>query len=355
VRPDTFRLSSGPTYLSRPTFTAEGLGGASPTQAVQQGTERSGTTQASSDGDAGNGDWSAVSGPTPWWVAHHDEQLTKRPMPTNPKISVCIPTYRGATHLAAAIDSVLAQDFTDFELVIIDDHSPDDTAAVVAHYRDDRIRYVRNLRNLGPEGNWNRCLEEARGEYFKLLPQDDALAPTCLRRQATVLAEDEEHKIALVFCARSIVNSKGRIVAHRVYPSSKDGVFSGKAVIRACVRRGTNLIGEPGAVMFRKSLAESVGRFDGSLPYVIDLDYWFRLLATGNAYGLRAPLASFRVSSGSWSVAIGSRQSRDFSMFVDKFMQRQSSGITGCDVVSGKAMAKINNYLRLWFYRFMLS
>ncbi|MCK7579239.1 MAG: AAC(3) family N-acetyltransferase [Chromatiales bacterium] len=85
-----------------------------------------------------------------------------------PLISVCIPTYRGAAHLPAAIDSVLEQTLSDFELVIIDDNSPDQTAEIVSAYSDSRIRYLRKSVNLGPEGNWNRCLAEARGTYFKL-------------------------------------------------------------------------------------------------------------------------------------------------------------------------------------------
>ena len=90
-----------------------------------------------------------------------------------PLVSVCIPTYRGAVHLGAAIGSVLSQSFGDFELIIIDDHSPDDTAAVVAQHKDPRIRYIRNESNLGAQGNWNRCLSESRGKLFKLLPQDE--------------------------------------------------------------------------------------------------------------------------------------------------------------------------------------
>lgn len=87
-----------------------------------------------------------------------------------PCVSICVPTYRGAAYLANTIESVLAQTFTDFELVIIGDNSPDETRSVVARYSDPRIRYLKNQHNLGPEGNWNRCLQEARGRYFKLIP-----------------------------------------------------------------------------------------------------------------------------------------------------------------------------------------
>ena len=95
---------------------------------------------------------------------------------SKPRVSICIPTYRGAAYLAATLDSVLAQSYSNFELWILDDNSPDDTQTIVARYTDPRIKYVRNTQNLGPEGNWNKCMDLAQGKYFKLLPHDDLLA-----------------------------------------------------------------------------------------------------------------------------------------------------------------------------------
>lgn len=271
-----------------------------------------------------------------------------------PTLSVCIPTYRGAAHLRAAIDSVLAQDFRDFELVIVDDNSPDDTTtAIVNAYRDSRILYMRNATNLGPQGNWNHCLEVARGKYFKLLPQDDELMPGCLRQQVEVLERDVEKAIALTFCARVIIGPDGKLLMHRGYPAHS-GRIAGHGVIRRCVRRGTNLIGEPGAVMFRRELAQRIGPFSAENPYVIDLDYWFRLLATGDAYHERQPLASFRISSGSWSVAIGTRQTRDFREFIARYAAKPDYGIGKADALAGYCMAGINTRLRTLFYRCLL-
>jgi glycosyltransferase involved in cell wall biosynthesis len=91
-----------------------------------------------------------------------------------------MPTYRGAAHLMATVDSVLKQSYTNFELVIVDDNSTDATRDIIASYKDSRIRSLKNERKLGPQGNWNRALSEARGRYFKLMPQDDLLASNCL-------------------------------------------------------------------------------------------------------------------------------------------------------------------------------
>ena len=272
----------------------------------------------------------------------------------SPYVSVGIPTYRGAAHLAETIESVLAQNFTDFELLIIDDNSPDETDNVVASFNDPRIRYLKNPHNLGPQGNWNRCLEEARGRYFKLLPQDDLIYPDTLQRQVEILEHDKAQNIALVFGARNITGTSGQVITKRGCPRTREGMVNGAELVRRCVRFGTNLIGEPGSVLMRKTLADQVGAFDGSLGYIIDLDYWVRLLAHGNAYYLEHPVSSFRVSSGSWSVAIGSQQSNEYRSFLTRLIAQPNWGISRIDVFAGNVMARVNNVMRLVFYRWVL-
>ena len=272
----------------------------------------------------------------------------------SPRVSICIPTYKGERTLGAAIESVLAQTLADFELVVIDDLSPDGTQALVARYRDPRIRYLRNETNLGPKGNWDRCLSEARGTYFKLLPHDDVLHPVCLQRQVEVLDADEEQGLSLVFSAREVLGPAGQLLTRRGYPGGREGRIPAREVIGACVRRGTNLLGEPGAVLMRKSLADRVGLFDATFAYVIDLDYWFRLLRHGDAYYCKESLASFRVSGTQWSVAIGSRQSQDFRRFIARVRAQGALSATALDRSFGLFTPALNNVARLLFYRFYL-
>ncbi len=276
-------------------------------------------------------------------------------MSERPLVSVCIPTYRGAEYLAQAIDSVLAQTLTDFELVIVDDQSPDDTEAIVARYTDPRIRYLRNPVNLGPEGNWNRCLSEARGTYVKVLPHDDLLVPECLERQTAAFAADPHERLALVFSARTVIDADGRPRMRRGYPRACSGVIRAGTLIRQCLRRGTNLIGEPGAVLMRRSFAERTGAFNSAWPYVIDLEYWFRLLLLGDAWYDVAPLAAFRISAQQWSVVLGRRQSADFSSFVTHASKRPEYGIGRLDVMASQVMARANNILRLLYFRLVLE
>src|SRR5471032_2980636 len=106
---------------------------------------------------------------------------------TAPKVSVLIPTYNYARFLPEAIESILAQDFQDFELLISDDCSTDNSAEVIARYaaQDKRIRFQIHSANLGMVQNWNWCLSQARGEFIKYVFGDDKLAsPTAITQMA---------------------------------------------------------------------------------------------------------------------------------------------------------------------------
>jgi hypothetical protein len=167
-----------------------------------------------------------------------------------------------------------------------------------------------------------------------------------------VLENDEQERIALVFGPRDIVDRNGRVLMARGYRGGSQTV-SGLELIRNCVRNGTNLIGEPGNVLFRKNLAGKVGKFSENIPYVIDLDYWVRLLTHGDGYYLENTISAFRVSSGSWSVAIGTRQTEDFSRFIDKLSHQLGLSISNTDILTGKLKARLNTFMRLFFYHFV--
>jgi glycosyltransferase involved in cell wall biosynthesis len=266
-------------------------------------------------------------------------------------VSVLIPTYNGAKHIRPAIESVLMQTGVDLELIVVDDHSKDGTAEIAETCGDRRVRVVRNPSNLGPEGNWNRALGLATGRYVKLLPQDDELQPQSLAAQVAVLEADVDESIALVFGARQIIGPTGRLLARRGLKGVASGRVPAATLVRHCVRRGTNVIGEPGAILFRRALAQEVGGFDGQQGYVIDLDYWIRLLAHGDAWYIAQPVSSFRISSGSWSVAIGRRQSRQYVDFIARMRDKGLVSASRSDFLIGRAAALMNNALRLAFYR----
>ncbi len=128
-----------------------------------------------------------------------DQESRKR----EPTISIGLPVFNGENFLVAALDSILAQDFRDFELIIVDNASTDGTAEICQDYaaRDDRIAYHRNKVNSGAARNFNRCLELAEAPYFKWAAHDDLLAP----RYLSLCLEALQREPAAVLC-HSLVN-----------------------------------------------------------------------------------------------------------------------------------------------------
>lgn len=121
---------------------------------------------------------------------------------TDHRISIGLPVFNGQKYLSQAITSILAQSYTDFELIISDNASTDRTQDICREYasRDPRIRYYRNERNLGATPNFNRVFSLAAGEYFKWAPYDDLIAPEFLSRCVEVLDERQD----VVICGSKV-------------------------------------------------------------------------------------------------------------------------------------------------------
>lgn len=212
----------------------------------------------------------------------------------NPRVSVCMPVYNAARYLPEAIESVLSQNYADFELLIIDNCSEDGTAGIAGDFaaRDERVVFKQNEVNLGMVGNWNRCLEEARGEYVKFVFGDDLLASTeALEMMVQVLDDDET--VSLVGSARKVIDADGTVSRIISFFGDRSMVVDGHAVINRCLSTIENIIGEPTVVMFRKKQA---GRgFDQKYRHAVDLEMWFHLLEQGRFAYLAPQLSAFRV------------------------------------------------------------
>lgn len=116
------------------------------------------------------------------------------------KASVLIPVYNGATHLREAIDSILNQTFTDFELILLDDASPDNSEEIIKSYADSRIRYYRNEKNLGISASRNKLMELARGDYLIIMDDDDISLPHRLSEQVKFMEANPEITMTGAWC-----------------------------------------------------------------------------------------------------------------------------------------------------------
>jgi glycosyltransferase involved in cell wall biosynthesis len=210
-----------------------------------------------------------------------------------PRVSICIPAYNHGRFLGAAIESALSQTWTDLEVVVSDNRSTDDTAAVVAPFvrRDTRVRYELASTHVGMADSFNRSVALARGEHVKLLCADDLLEPQCVELLMTALDGED---VVLAGCARHLADESNAIVGEARYAKS-GWCGPGDLAARRCFFLG-NLIGEPTAVMFRRRDAQE--GFSSRYTQLIDLDFWFRLLERGRFAFVATPLCRVRVHPG---------------------------------------------------------
>ena len=226
------------------------------------------------------------------------------------EVSICIPAYNNAQHIGETIESVLAQTFTDFELVIVDDNSKDNTVEVVQEYmkKDSRVVLYQNEKNLGMSGNWNRCVEMTKGEFVKLICADDILMPDCLENEVRAIKKAEN--ISMVISDSQLIdNDKKKIGTFPRY--HKAGLVGGAKIAKASLIM-INYFGMPCAVLFRRACFDKVGGFDSNYKYILDFDLWMNMAGTGAVYVIKECLNGFRLRNDSNTGKVFSTEQKDY-------------------------------------------
>ena len=188
--------------------------------------------------------------------------------PDNPKVSIIVPTCNRASMLVRAVESVLAQTFTDFELIIVDDGSSDDTPQVVASLGDPRIKSLRHSLSRGPAAARNTGIASARGQYLAFLDDDDEFLPTKVEQQVRSLDAASE-EVGLVYAWWAYVGPTGEITGVRC-PTVEGYLFDEALMLRL-------ILGIGSTSMIRASVIDVIGDFDEALARCEDLDFICRL------------------------------------------------------------------------------
>lgn len=198
-----------------------------------------------------------------------------------PLVSIVLPTYKRAHLLPLAIHSVLCQSYTNWELIVVDDNSPDETAAVVASFTDPRIRYVRNEPNLKLPRTLNRGFSLARGEYLTWTSDDNMFAEQALQKMVTRLQPGDCDLVYADYWLFSEQDADGRPLApqHDQLPDTVQ------------LEKG-NHIG--GCFLYTRRLYEAVGDYNPELFLVEDYDYFIRAARRFKLAHIAEPLYYFR-------------------------------------------------------------
>lgn len=184
-----------------------------------------------------------------------------------PTVSVVIPTYNRANLVSRAIQSVLNQTYQDFEIIVVDDASKDDTKIVVNNFNDDRIIYVQHEINKGGGASRNTGIKKAQGDYIGFLDDDDEWLPEKLEKQIIKFQHSSE-KVGLVYSGFFYVLEKNDKIMSEVYPSLSGNVYV--ELLKGCI------LGSP-TPLIKKSSFQKAGLFDEELPSCQDWDMWIRI------------------------------------------------------------------------------
>jgi glycosyltransferase involved in cell wall biosynthesis len=186
----------------------------------------------------------------------------------SPKITVLTTVYNGMSYLKEAIDSTLSQTFTDFEFLIIDDASTDESLEFLLTYIDPRIRVVKNVVNMGQTASLNKGLSLAKGEFIARLDQDDVNLPNRLEEQLAMFIRQPE--LTLICSWEHTIDSNGKLVRDWKKSISDYGVFLGEILLGLCP------VWHP-SVMFRKTDVLQLGAFDISYGPAEDYELWGKI------------------------------------------------------------------------------
>lgn len=212
-----------------------------------------------------------------------------------------MPTYNGEEYLSESLESILCQSHKLLDVLVVDDGSSDKTVEIVNKYKtyDKRIRLIQNTSRAGMVNNWNKCIQNAHGEWFKLHFQDDLMEKHTIERMLTLAWE---RGVRIVLTDREYLFEKGVVdftaTLRRLSDEFTDNGVIDESYFRRMLletRLNQNFIGEPILGLVQKSLIDDIGLYDARLRQIVDLEYWLRIALTEPIGFIPERLHKFRV------------------------------------------------------------
>lgn len=219
----------------------------------------------------------------------------------NVKVSIVMAVYNGADVIRTTVDSILNQTFGDFEFIIVDDCSRDDTVKIIESYQDPRIVLIKNRVNCGQTKSLNTGLRAAGGEYIARTDAGDISFPQRLEKQVAFL--DKHPDVAVMGTSAIRYNEEGRIIDVVHMPTTEKAIKQRLLVTTPVVHI---------SVMMRKNVIAPMGGYDDEFYVLADYELWSRLFINGHKLAnIRTVLAGYMVSSASFGAANARGRSLD--------------------------------------------
>jgi hypothetical protein len=250
-----------------------------------------------------------------------------------PLVSVVVPVFNGMPYLIELARSITGQTYSNLEIIFSDGGSTDDSLEFLTTLNDPRIRTIRMPAGTSAAQNWTAATMEAHGAFTKLICQDDVLYPHAITMQVHDLTEHSQAVMAVA--QRDIIDANSRIVYRRRglsgIPASLGATIEGAQLVRACYLQGTNIIGEPLAVLFRTDALQRAMPWDDSDPLMLDLSTYEKVAPSGPVAVRRGSIGAFRVSATSWSTRIASAQGQQTRRWQDRYATAHAPELSHAD------------------------
>lgn len=243
----------------------------------------------------------------------------------SPVVSVVIPVFNGLAFLAQTLDTVFSQDYPSLQIILVDGGSSDGSTEYIKELQ----KHASVLIDCLPAGTpaaltWSHACSLATGEFIKIMGQDDLLAPSLLTRQASILVQNTT--AGIVSGPRSIIDADNRLlVSRRGLSGLQSGMNFGAAALRACFLAGTNVIGEPFSVMFRREALMPALPWSDTRPLLLDLDMYSKVLQTWDLYADHWNVGCFRISASSLSFMTVDSHYQQFRQWQYEFLRANHS------------------------------
>ena len=239
----------------------------------------------------------------------------------NDLISIVLPVYNGETYLSESIDSIIAQTYQNWELIIVDDCSTDSSAQIAQEYvrKDPRIKYYRNEQNLRLPRNLNRGFSLTTGEYLTWTSDDNRYRPNALEVMYDALTHDPQAQFAFASCR--IIDGEGRETEH-----ISVGPFSYKRIV------GIDSVGA--CFLYTRKVYETIGDYDHDFILAEDFDYWQRVFQHFKTVAIEEILYDYRLHDNSLTGDRTQNQERKdrFNQTLEKMLRKNRPGFGKLDV-----------------------
>lgn len=268
-----------------------------------------------------------------------------KPISGRPFVTIAIPTFNRGSWLRGCIGAALSQTYQNFEILISDNASTDDTAKIPQEFSDVRLRVLRQEHNIGLLPNWNTCVREAKGEYIVLVSDDDLISPAFLERCVGLLRQDPALPIVITL-ADILFFPEGRLVA--ATPSTKlaTGICNGPDIL--CEYLNGRISAQICGMLIRTDVLRSRGSFRNDLQHTADMACWAPILLAGRAGFVNEGSVTFRVHDGARTSAFSDDALVADVRVVSELIEKQSASAIDDPQLRRRVAAAARLYVALY-------